>query len=301
MSDYNGKSVAEVRNILRARYPNATIVSFPETTPMGPDDPNTITILYTQLDPLQNPEVAPNYLQIVTNVIIPESLGGGGDLYTAAPAPSGIGDSELEKYCVPLQTGEIQPNCTTDYKGYGYDASRKECILIRCDHTFGARFQTKADCEATCKEQIEAPPPQQGYTNPSPPPMYLWTPNVCIFLSAEAWMKNPGGTIRVLSLPANGQPELAAYNPSSYDALFRISKDGIIKSLSGRTLRFMDSEHPHWEFKQYMLRNLGQLAFNIEQKKRFLATHNTTMVVTATNSDNTDIKAVWFVIPIGQM
>jgi len=299
--EFNGKSVVETKNILRVRYPGVNVQTLPEDSMVTTRMSEGITILFKQLDPLQNPEVSPNYLQIVTKVTIPASLATqANDVYTLAPSGT-PGDSDLNKYCVPLQTGEVDGPCSSDYKGYGYDASKKECVLVRCDHTFGARFQTKKDCDTTCKDLIDAPV-TQTYTNPSPPPVFLWVPNVCIFVSAEAWMTAPGGTLRMMSLPPNGQPILTEqYSEDAYDAMFRIEKSGKVVSLTGRTLRFMDSENPTWEFRPYMARDLGQLAFTMRQKDRLLASQNTLQQVTATAADNTSIKTVWFIIPIGQM
>jgi hypothetical protein len=214
-----------------------------------------------------------------------------------APTDTGPNNEVLKQYCAPLETtGEKQEYCTADFKGYGFDPRSKSCVLVNCDHVFGARYPSKADCEEKCDTLINATQAPL-VSNPYPPIDYLWEPNVVILMSAEAWMKQY--KVHVVSLPERGAPILKTYNNLDFSQLFRISKEGVITSLSGRTLRFADSEVSFWQFKPHTTRNLGPVAFHLEQKDRFLASQNVLMQISSVETSNQTLISTWFVIPVG--
>ena len=228
------------------------------------------------------------------------------DPITITPAPPGVTVPETDfnpidqAYCIPLtKTDQPVEFCSQDFKGWGYDAATKGCILATCQHTFGARYGTKQDCEQACEDKINATPPPEPVRNDRLPIDYLVEPNVCVLINAYAWMKE--ASIQVLTVPLKGPPSVQSFQGGSMAQLFSISEAGDIKSLEGRTLRFQDSQIRFWKFKPYAVRDLGPLAYQLEQKERNLARSANQGLVTGVDADSYNLLGCWFIIPVGQM
>ena len=227
---------------------------------------------------------------------------------TVTPAPPGLTVKPFEfnpvdqAYCIPLtKTDQPVEFCSRDFNGWGYDPGSKQCILATCEHTFGARYRTKQDCETACKSKIDATDPPQPARNDRLPVDYLVEPNVCVLINAHTWMKE--GLIQVLTLPLKGVPSVRAFEKGSMAQIFSVSEVGEMKSLEGRTLRFQDSDIRFWRFKPYSVRDLGPLAYQLEQKGRNLARSATQvgMVTGVDAADSFTLLDTWFVVPIGQL
>jgi len=126
-------------------------------------------------------------------------------------------------------------------------------------------------------------------------------PNVCVLINAYAWMKE--ASIQVLTVPLKGPPSVQSFQGlGSMAQLFSITEAGDIKSLEGRALRFQDSQIRFWKFKPYTVRDLGPLAYQLEQKERNLArSANQGLVTGVETADSYNLLGCWFIIPVGQM